>query len=114
MARSNWGGHYVDDLENRIDDVIENYWGKELRDASAKLSALQTPAICDLSFIKTQIEVDFGKDVKEIIKKLGFDKSLWAVQKGDQEALIQLLYTLKKGLTDELRTQITEKGTNPA
>lgn len=48
------------------------------------------------------------------LKKLGFDKNLRSVQKGDQEALIQLLYTFKKGLTDEMKTQITEKGTNPA
>lgn len=68
----------------------------------------------DLSFIKTQVDVDFGKEAKEILKNLGFDRHLRDVQKGDQEALIQLLYSFNKGLTDELKTQITEKGTNPA
>ena len=118
MARTTWTSDYVNGLATKIDDAIENYLGldkkKELRDASSKLAALQNPAMRDLSFIKTQIDVDFGNGAKEILKKLGFEKNLRSVQKGDQEALIQLLYTFKKGMTDELRTQITEKGTNPA
>jgi hypothetical protein len=118
MARTTWTSDYATALATKIDDAIENYLGldkkKELRDATARLATLQNPAMRDLSFIKTQIDVDFGKEAKEILKKLGFDKNLRAVQKGDQEALIQLLYAFKKGLTDELKTQITEKGTNPA
>jgi hypothetical protein len=117
MARTTWTSDYATDLATKIDDAIENFLGldkkKELRDATARLAALQNPAMRDLSFIKTQIDVDFGKEAKEILKKLGFDKNLRAVQKGDQEALIQLLYAFKKGLTDEIRTQIIEKGTNP-
>ncbi len=118
VARTTWTSDYVTGLATKIDDAIENYLGldkkKELRDASSKLAALQNPAMRDLSFIKTQIDVDFNNEAKEILKKLGFDKNLRSVQKGDQEALIQLLYTFKKGMTDELKTQITEKGTNPA
>jgi hypothetical protein len=118
MARTTWTSDYATALATKIDDAIENYLGldkkKELRDATARLAALQNPAMRDLSFIKTQIDVDFGTEAKRILKKLGFDKNLRAVQKGDQEALIQLLYAFKKGLTDELKTQITEKGTNPA
>ncbi|MBL4561925.1 MAG: hypothetical protein JKX79_13170, partial [Labilibaculum sp.] len=63
--------------------------------------------------IKTQVDVDFGADSKEILKTLGFEKGIRSIQKGDQEALIQLLYSFKKGMTDQLKQQITEKGTNP-
>jgi hypothetical protein len=31
----------------------------------------RAPALRDLSFMKTQLEVDFGKEAKEIEKKLG-------------------------------------------
>ena len=117
MARTTWTSVYVTALATRIDDAIENYLGldkkKTLREATLRLASLQIPAMRDLSFIKTQIDVDFGKEAKEMLKNLGFDKHLRDVQKGDQEALIQLLYAFKKGLTDELKTQITEKGTNP-
>ena len=118
MARTTWTSDYATALETKIDDAIENFLGldkkKALREATSKLASLQSPAMRDLSFIKTQIDVDFGTEAKEILKNLGFDKHLRDVQKGDQEALIQLLYAFKKGLSDELKTQITEKGTNPA
>ncbi len=118
IARSNWNETYVSELSSKIDNAIDNYLGldkkKELRDATAQLSSLQAPALRDLSFLKTQLEVDFGKEAKEIEKKLGYNKNLRDVQKGDQEALIQLLYTFKKGMNDNLKNQIVEKGTNVA
>lgn len=116
MARSTWTEEYTTQLSAKIDNAIENYLGldkkKELRDTTSQLASIQTPAKRDLSFIKTQIEVDFGKDAKEIIKTLGFNKNLRAAQRGNQEALIELLYSFKKGLTDSLKTQMLEKGAN--
>ncbi len=118
IARSNWSETYVSELSTKIDDAIENYLGldkkKELRDATGKLATIQVPALRDLSFLKTQLEVDFGNEAKEIKKKLGYDKNLRNVQKGDQETLIQLLYTFKKGMTGDLKTSIVNKGTNVA
>lgn len=116
ITRSTWTEEFANQLSAKIDNAIENYLGldkkQELRDTTAHLASIQNPAKRDLSFIKTQIEVDFGKDAKKIIKTLGFNKNLRSVQKGDQEALIELLYSFKKGLTQSLRTQITDKGTN--
>jgi len=104
IARSNWNETYVSGLSTKIDKAIDDYLGldkkKELRDATSSLAAIQAPALRDLSFMKTQIEVDFEKKAKDIIKKLGYDKNLRNVQKGDQEALIQLLYAFKKGMND--------------
>ncbi|UOB18995.1 hypothetical protein [Abyssalbus ytuae] len=118
VVRSTWTTEYTTTLAERIDEAIENYLGldkrKELREATSKVEAIQSPAMRDLSFIKTQIEVDFGNDAKEILKTLGFHNHLQAARQGDQEALIQLLYTFKTGMNEELQTQITQKGTNPA
>lgn len=117
IARSTWTEEFVTQLAIKIDNAVENFLGldkkKELRDATASLAKIQTPAMRDLSFIKVQIEVDFGKDAKKIIKALGFNKSLRSAQKGDQEALIELLYSFKKGLSSSLREEIITKGTNP-
>jgi hypothetical protein len=74
------------------------------------------PAKRDLSSFKTQVDDDFKNDssrLKEILNILGFNKNLRAVQKGDQEALIKLLYTFKKNMTDALKQEITSKGMNP-
>ena len=118
MARTTWTIDYATGLSTRIDVVMDDYLGldkkKELRDATSRLNAVQAPALRDLSFLKAQIEVDFKNKDKEMLNSLGFAKNLRDVQKGNQESLIQLLYTFKTNLTSELRTSITEKGTNPA
>lgn len=117
IARSNWTEEFTTNLSTKIDSAIDNYLGldkkKELRNATAKLASIQLPAQRDLSFIKTQIDVDFNGEAKEILKKLGYNKNLKQVQKGDQEALIQLLYAFKKGMNQKLKNTIVDKGTNP-
>lgn len=115
--RTNWNEEYSNQLANKIDDAIENQLGidkkKELRSATSKLSAIQMPALRDVSFLKTQLEVDFSDDktkLKEILKQLGFNDYLKQAQKKDQEALIQLLFKIKSNLTDSLKTEIISKG----
>ncbi|MBI9069047.1 MAG: hypothetical protein JEZ09_17250 [Salinivirgaceae bacterium] len=119
--RTNWTEDYANQLDTKIDDAIENQLGvdinKELRNASSKLQTIQIPAMRDLSFLKTQIEVDFSNDkanLKEILNTLGFSKNLKKVQQKDQEALIILLYQFKQNLSEELTTSLTSKGLNPA
>jgi hypothetical protein len=119
--RTNWTAEYADDLESRIDSAIENHLGidpkKELRDATNTLTGIITPAKRDLSAFKIQVDEDFKNDAskqKEILKNLGFTKNLRAIQKGDQEALIELLYTFKTNMIDTLKQEITDKGMNPA
>ena len=121
VIRGNWTEAYTTGLSTRIDDAIDNYLGldkkKELREASAKLSAIQTPAMRDVSFFKIQIEVDYNSDKDRrdmILKNLGIAQNLREAQKGSQEALIQLLYAIGKGMTDELKEEIIEKGTTEA
>ncbi|WP_282036675.1 hypothetical protein [Saccharicrinis aurantiacus] len=119
--RTNWTEEYALQLDSQIDDAIDNQLGvdkkKELRNATGNLQAIQLPAMRDLSFLKTQLEVDFSHDkpkLSEMLNTLGFSKHLKQVQKKDQEALIALLYHFKQNLSDELRSIIISKGINPA
>ncbi len=119
LVRTNWTKDYVAALAAKIDHAIDHHLGidkkKELREATGKLAAIQAPALRDLSFMKTQLKVDFAKEAKAITKKLGYDKTtLRKAQNSDQEALIQLLYAFKKGMTEDLKKQIVEKGNAPA
>lgn len=116
-VRSNWTEKYAIDLVSRINQTIETHLGidakKDLRNATSGLSSIQVAAKRDLSFFKTQIDDDFKAEPAtrdEILNTLGFSKYLRTVQKGNQEALIQLLYAFKMNMTDPLRNQITEKG----
>ena len=52
------------------------------------------------------------KKTQPSVKTLGFTKHLKDVQKGKHEALIQLLYTFKTNMTDDLRNSIVANGVN--
>lgn len=116
-VRSDWTEAYANDLESHINQIIETHLGidakKDLRSATSDLSSIQIATKRDLSFFKTQIEDDFRSEPStrdEILNTLGFSKHLRNVQRGDQEALTQLLYAFKKNMTDPLSNQIIEKG----
>lgn len=120
-VRTDWTVQYADNLMTRIASAMEKNLGidskKNLRIASAALVEIQIPARRDVSFFKTQIDDDFkAKPQKrdELLKNLGFAKHLRNVQKGDQEALIQLLNTFRVNMNETVRKEITEKGLNNA
>ncbi len=118
-VRTDWDEPYAKGLKERIARAIQNFLGidpkKGLRDATAALVSVQSPARRDLSFFKTQIDDDFKSDPAkrdEILKNLGFTKHIRGVQKGNQQSLVQLLYVFKSNMTDSLKQQITDKGMN--
>jgi hypothetical protein len=117
--RSDWTEQYALDLISRIDKAIEINLGidakKDLRISTTNLEAIQIPAKRDVSFFKTQVDDDFKNDPSkrdEILKSLGFTKHLRDVQKSNQEALLQLLYSFRTNMSDSLRKEITAKGMN--
>lgn len=119
--RTNWSEEYARGLISRIDSTMDAWLGtdakKGLRQATAELGRIQAPAKRDISFFKTQIDEDFKKDPKrrdEILKKLGFTSLLRDVQKGRQEALVQLLFTFKRNMHDALKNEITANGMDPS
>ncbi|WP_423127726.1 hypothetical protein [Gaoshiqia sp. Z1-71] len=115
LIRTNWTESYVGQLNSKIDSAVNDFLGldkqKALREATIQLDDILKPALKNLGFLKTQVEVDLGKKAKEILKGLGFTRPLNAL---DQEGLITQLHAFKKGMTDELKTELTGKGINPA
>jgi hypothetical protein len=119
-TRTDWTNQYATGLISRIEDAMHTHLGidakKDLRSATTALVSLQFPAKRDISYFKTQIDDDFKKDAPrrdEILKTLGFTKYLRGVQMGNQESLVQFLYTFKTNITQALRDEITAKGLNP-
>ncbi len=114
LARSNWTEAYVTGLVQKTDNAIEDYLGlntiQGLTNATGVLTQIITPALRNLSLVKTQIQVDFGAEAETILKELGLTKN---IHKLSQEQLIELLYAFKKGMSDQLKADITAKGTNP-
>jgi len=120
-TRTDWNIQYADGLNTRISDAIHTHLGvdakKDLRTATSTLATMLFPAKRDISYFKTQIVDDFKKEASrrtEILKTLGFTQHLKEIQAGNQESLIQFLYTFKKNMSTELRNEIAAKGLNPA
>jgi len=119
--RANWTDQFFQNLSLKIDTAAQTHLGvdsaKELRQASNAVYQIQKTALENLSELKTQITQDFKKTPEkkqEILNNLGFTAHFKrANESRDQEALIDLLYQFKTNLTNDLKTEITEKGTHP-
>ena len=119
--RSTWADPYFPDLKTKIQSAFSNILGIDSSDglipATRLVNSLQTDASNLLSELKIQIEMDFKKTPTrrdEILKILGFTTLLKDTQKGNQVAMVELLYKFKLAITEELISEITAKGTNPA
>ena len=119
--RSTWADPFFDNLKETIENAFSNILGidngKDLREATKTLLAIQKNALSDLVDLKVQLSVDF-KDkpeyLKSILQDLGFSTFYFAAkQKRDQEALIQLLYKFEKNLTSTLKLDIINVGISP-
>ncbi|MDP3916067.1 MAG: hypothetical protein Q8R96_20245 [Bacteroidota bacterium] len=91
-VRTNWTEAYVTELILKVDTAIENFLGldkqQSLREATDLLNNIMTPALRDLAFVKTQIEVDFSKEAGEMLKTLGLNINIHSVnQEGLKEAV---------------------------
>jgi hypothetical protein len=119
--RSTWQDPFFKDIQIQIDNVIQEHLGldnaKELRLATQVIYSIQANALHDLAEVKIQIIEDFKDDTtlkNEILTQLGFSSYHKEAQKGDQEALINLLYQFKTNLSPALKTEIVTRGTAEA
>jgi hypothetical protein len=116
--RSIWADPFFETIKAQIETTTDTYLGKdaarEMRQATQVVLSIQSEALLNLAEVKVQIEQDFKKEAthkNEILTQLGFTANHKSSQKGDQEALINLLYQFKLNLTTTLSTEIVEKGT---
>ena len=116
--RTTWADPFFPNLKTRIDTAVQTFLGvdsaKNLRQATAVVIGLQKNAILDLAEFKIQVVEDFKSDKPrrdEILNQLGFTSYHKQAQKGDQEALINLLFQFKTNMVAALKTEITAKGT---
>ena len=100
--RNDWTREYATGLERRIDEALDRYldidkW-KDLREATSYLVSIALPARRDLTFFKTQVEVDFKDEADHILASLGFPNYyLLARKRNSQEGLIANLVSFASG-----------------
>lgn len=118
--RTTWADPYFGDLQIEIDKAIQIHLGvdsaKALREATQLVYAVQAATIKDLAEVKIQLVEDFKDNPArqtEILNQLGFTTYHKTAQRGDQEALINLLFQFKTNI-EPLRAEIVAKGTPDA
>ncbi len=116
--RATWTLPFFEAIKTQIDQATQDHLGvdsaKELRDATQIVYTITSAALHDLAELKVQIEEDFKNNPtqqKEILNTLGFKNYFFNARKGDQEALIDLLYQFKTNLSQQLNDEIVAKGT---
>lgn len=119
--RANWADPFFPNLKTRIDTAFQTFLGvdnaADLRSKTQLLNSIMVPAKADLSTFKINVSADFKNNkplLNEIFTTLGFNQHWKQVQKGDQQALIELLYTFKTNMSAEMQTAITAEGTDAA
>ncbi len=115
--RSNWNAAFFKSLNDDIKRVFKDVLGIEgLGDqtkASKALYDAMNQVLPKLRSFKRAVEIDFTDDNREqeILNSIGF--RLWdKVEKGSQEALVELLATFVQNMTPALQTEITTAGTD--
>lgn len=117
--RATWADPFIANLQTRIDTAISTYLGldpkKDLKLATQQVLQLQAQALINLALFKVNIAADYATDktrLNWLLDTLGFTAHHTAAQKGDQEALVELLQKFKTNMTAALKTEITTKGTS--
>jgi len=117
--RSAWNDSFFTTLKNRIDNATKQYLGIDgalkMREATLIVNNLQKTALIELAELKVQVNEDFKVNKPrrtEILKQLGFTAYHAQAQRGDQEALINLLFQYVTNLTPALTAEIVTAGTS--
>ena len=117
--RSNWNDALFKTLTDAVTAAFKDVLGIDglgnQTKASKELYKAMEEVLPKLTSFKKQVEIDFEDDnrEKQILDSLGF--KLWnKVQKGSQQALVELLAAFDENMTPALQTEITNAGTDVA
>lgn len=117
--RSSITKEYLDELQNRINDAFINILGinnrQHLINATHVLHSISKPARTDIVDFYKQIKFDLRNTperLQQILALFSFNILYPNIRKGDQEAIIQLLNTIKANLVADLKAELVALGTD--
>lgn len=115
--RPDWADPYFPDLQTRIHKAFSDIIGvssvETLKNATRNLTSVQQNALKALGDFNIQLDVAYHDDknrLKALRALLGMEAWYLKAMRKNQEALIQLLYTFKSNLSDEIKTELSSKG----
>lgn len=111
---------FADQLKALIENVLTTCFGinskEQLKITTALVNQQQRAAKECLTFVKTQIKVEFSEKParkKFLLDKLGFQAYGREVSQNYQEATIACLLAFDNNMDDEIRQELVENNVNP-
>ena len=119
LRRSSITNEYLDELQNKISDAFINILGnnnkQRLINSTHVLRSISKPARIDIVDFYKQIKFDLRKNperLQQVLILFNFNNLYPNIRKGDQEAVIQLLNTIKANLSPDLKAELIALGTD--
>ncbi len=117
--RRNWSPEYAENLKNRIDSIMNQYFTQESLvdhlDKHGKFYELMISALKDVSVFRAELKVDFSHDKKflnETFDNLGYVDYYSDAKNGDHFSLYKMMATFKRNMTPELQQIVLARGIN--
>jgi hypothetical protein len=119
-VRPKWTLSYLTDIRGNITGILEDNFGIDatasLKEVTANLIIKEAAAKTALQQVKTQVEVDFGKDkttCDHYLTVLGLNK-VKSIKNASQDATIEMLVAFTTNLTPAIEADLTAAGLPPA
>ena len=110
---------FLDELQNRISDAFINILGinnkQHIINATRVLYSIYKPARTDLVDFYKQIKFDLRNNperLQQVLALFSFNSLYPSIRRGDQEAVIQLLNSIKANLVPDLKAELIALGTD--
>ncbi|HNI44591.1 MAG TPA: hypothetical protein PK230_07835, partial [Chitinophagales bacterium] len=104
---------FLDELQNRISDAFINILGinnkQHIINATRVLYSIYKPARTDLVDFYKQIKFDLRNNperLQQVLALFSFNSLYPSIRRGDQEAVIQLLNSIKANLVPDLKAEL--------
>lgn len=117
--RSSITNEYLDKLQNKISEAFINILGsnnkQHLINATRILHSIAKPTRIDIVDFYKQIKFDLRKNperLQQVLALFNFNSLYSNIRQGDQEAIIQLLNTIKANLSPDLKAELIALGTD--
>lgn len=101
------------DITKNLGRLLGTDKAKSLRIKTQEINKVQMLALPALQFVKDRVDAKYKDDKTqhdEILNSLGFNTYHATARKGDQEALVQLLFCYQQNLTRSLKEELQLKG----
>lgn len=110
-----WTSERLSDFYKEIDSMSEKIGikaNKDQREATARVKSILADAVDDGTMVKSQMERGYRNEkarLNELLHLLGFSKNWTKAGNGNQNAMLDLLYTFDNQTNPALREELTGK-----